>query len=141
MRILALDVGTRRIGVAISDESALIAQPLAYIDVSKVNPVNEIARLCRENQVQTVVIGLPLSMSGGDRGISSRRARALGAVLTDRVKLHVEYVDERFTTAEADRVLIAGNVSREKRKENIDKLAASLILQHWLDRQTSQHRQ
>ena len=133
MRILALDVGERRIGVAISDESHLIAQPLEYIDILKGNPVNAIARLCRENSVSTVVIGLPLSMSGGDRGSSSRRARALGKVLEEKVKLTVIYFDERFTTTQADRVLIEGNVSRRKRKHMVDKVAASLILQGYLD--------
>lgn len=133
MRILALDVGTRRIGVAISDESALIAQPLNYIDVKSINPVNEIARLCRENRVKRVIVGLPLSMSGGDRGTSSRRAKALGKVLEEKVGLEVVYFDERFTTTQADRALIEGNVSRQKRREVVDKVAAALILQAYLD--------
>ena len=133
MRILALDVGTRRIGVAISDESALIAQPVDYIDVKSTNPVNEIARLCRKNGVNRVVVGLPLSMSGGDRGTSSRRAKALGKVLEEQVGLEVVYFDERFTTTQADRALIEGNVSRQKRKEVVDKVAAALILQAYLD--------
>lgn len=135
MRILGLDVGTRRIGLAISDESQLIAQPLDFIDVKKVNPVNEIAKLCKQHQVQTVVIGLPLSLSGGNRGESSRRAQALGKVLEEKVHLHVLYMDERFTTTEADRMLIQGNVSRQKRKGVVDKVAASLILQGYLDGQ------
>ncbi|MBN2719389.1 MAG: Holliday junction resolvase RuvX [Deltaproteobacteria bacterium] len=132
-RILALDVGSRRIGVALSDETQLIAQPLEYIDVKAENPVNAIARLCREHQVGRVVVGLPLSMSGGDRGESSRRARALGKVLAEKVKLEVVYFDERFTTTQADRALIEGNVSRQKRRHVVDKVAAALILQGYLD--------
>ncbi|MBN2343841.1 MAG: Holliday junction resolvase RuvX [Deltaproteobacteria bacterium] len=138
MRILALDVGTRRIGVAISDETQLIAQPLEFIDVKVANPVREIVRLCKEHQVKTVVIGLPLSMSGGDRGDSSRRAKSLGNVLAEKAHLEVVYFDERFTTTQADRMLIEGNVTRQKRKQVVDKIAASLILQGYLDGRKSE---
>ncbi|MBN2526486.1 MAG: Holliday junction resolvase RuvX [Deltaproteobacteria bacterium] len=133
MRVLALDVGSRRIGVAISDESQTIAQPLEYIDAQKTRPALEIVRLCKEKKVTRVVIGLPLSMSGGDRGISARRARALGKVLEEKGHLEVVYVDERFSSTAAQSVLIEGNVSRQKRKELVDKLAASLILQGYLE--------
>lgn len=133
MRVLGLDVGSRRIGVAVSDESQLIAQPIEYIDVKTTNPVKRISLLIQKYHISKVVIGLPLSMSGGDRGLSSRRARALGKVVEEKLKVEVAYVDERFTTSHAQNVLLEGNVSRKKRKEVIDQIAASLILQGYLD--------
>ena len=137
MRVLALDVGSVRIGVAVSDETGIIAQPLKYIDMAggEGSPLHDIKALIADYDVKTVVVGLPLSMSGGSRGLSSRRALALGAAIEKKIGCNVVYFDERFSTAAARRLLIEDNVRRNKRKQVVDKLAAAVILQGYLDGQ------
>ncbi|MCP4601291.1 MAG: Holliday junction resolvase RuvX [Proteobacteria bacterium] len=135
MRFLCLDVGTHRIGVAVSDESATIARPLTSLKTAgSFNKVTEELRaLCQEYEVQTIVIGLPLSLSGGSRGKSAMAAKEVGARIEKEIGVRVAYWDERFTTREAERVLVDANVRRAKRRQVIDKVAASLILQGYLD--------
>jgi len=134
VRALGLDVGSRRIGVALSDELKITAQPLVVLVAkSRRDAVARIRALCAEHEVDTIVIGLPLSMSGGDRGSSGVRARELADLLRDAVDAEIVLRDERFTTAAAERVLIQGNVRRADRREVVDKIAAALILQGWLD--------
>jgi putative Holliday junction resolvase len=136
MRILGLDVGTERIGVALSDELGLTAQPLETVPAGRGNdPLERIVEICEEQGVERIVVGLPLALSGGDRGEGSRRARSIGDQLGERLGAEVVYWDERFTTAEAERVLVAAGVRRSKRRQVVDKLAASLILQGYLDGQ------
>ena len=134
MRILGLDVGTARIGVALSDELGLTAQPLASltVDGGVRRTAERILALCSEHGVGRVVIGLPLALDGGDRGASSRRSRAVGAAL-EAAALEVVYWDERFTTAEAERLLVSSGVRRKDRRAAVDKVAAALILQGYLD--------
>lgn len=139
IRVLGLDVGTERIGVALSDELGLTAQPLTTLAVRGRDPLPEIAGLCREHAVTAIVIGLPLSLGGGDRGDGSRRARDLGRRLAGATGLEVVFRDERFTTAEAERVLIGAGVRRERRRKVVDKLAAALILQGYLDGRADRH--
>lgn len=135
MRTLGLDVGARRIGVALSDELGITAQPHSVIPAGPGagDPAERIARIVDEQGVTAIVVGLPLAMGGGDRGTSSRRARALGERLERITGVEVVYVDERFTTAQAQRVLIEADVKRKARKEVVDKVAAALILQGYLD--------
>jgi putative Holliday junction resolvase len=133
IRVLGLDVGTDRIGVALSDGLGLTAQPLATLEVRGRDPLPVVIDLCREHEVTLVVLGLPLSLGGGDRGEGSRRARALGQRIRESIGVEVVYRDERFTTAEAERVLISAGVRRGKRRTVVDKLAAALILQGYLD--------
>jgi putative pre-16S rRNA nuclease len=135
MRYLGLDIGSHRIGVALSDELATIAQPLLVLpaDSSADKIVSQIGDLCDEHEVTKVVIGLPLSLSGGSRGKSARRAQQVGRRIEDKLGLTVIYWDERFTTTEAERALIEGNVRRSERRKKIDKVAAALILQGYLD--------
>lgn len=133
MRVMGLDVGTRRIGVALSDELGITAGPHSVIPAGPADPVKAIARLIEQNDVEVVVVGLPLSMDGGDRGSSSRKARALGDRLGQEVDAEIIFVDERFTTAQAQRVLIEADVRRKDRKAVVDKIAAALILQGYLD--------
>jgi putative holliday junction resolvase len=143
MRIMGLDVGERRIGVAISDELGLTAQPCCVVEVDRRDPdaaLERIAALCAEHEVELAVIGLPLSLSGGDLGSSSRRARSLGKRLSGLGRLEVVYRDERFSTREAERVLIGAGVRRADRKRSVDKLAAALILQGYLDGEADAHR-
>ncbi|MBW2276106.1 MAG: Holliday junction resolvase RuvX [Deltaproteobacteria bacterium] len=135
MRIMGIDAGSKRIGVALSDELGLTAQPLTVVETSGGSSAAaaRIAELCSEHEVERVVVGLPLALDGGDRGQSSRRARALGKTLTERGAVEVVFWDERFSTAEAERVLVTAGVRRDKRRRVVDKLAAALILQGYLD--------
>jgi putative holliday junction resolvase len=135
IRALGLDVGSKTIGVAISDELGLAAHPERVLarrgtDVD----VAAVLALCRERAVTAVVIGMPFELSGAI-GLRARRVgvfiAALTAALPTTIPIHE--VDERFTTALAQRVLLAGDVSRARRKDVIDKQAASVILQGWLD--------
>ncbi|MFO8074410.1 MAG: Holliday junction resolvase RuvX [Polyangia bacterium] len=143
MRIMGLDVGERRIGVALSDELGLTAQPCCVVEVDRRDPtaaVERIVELCAEHEVELVVIGLPLSLSGGDLGSSSRRARSLGERICGHGRLEIVYRDERFSTREAERVLIGAGVRRADRKKSVDKMAAALILQGYLDGEADANR-
>ncbi len=135
MRVLGLDVGAVRVGVALSDEQAVLAQPLCTIklDARIERVVERIGDLCAQHAVGKIVIGLPLSLSGGDRGSSAQRARRLGDLLTERLSLEIVYWDERFSTAEAQRVLQAGGLKRSKQRQTVDMIAASLILRSYFD--------
>jgi putative Holliday junction resolvase len=137
MRILGLDVGTHRIGVAVSDETELIASPLTYLKVGKKleGVLGEIRALCLKHQVKTVVVGLPLSLSGGEGGQSVRRAKKMGGLVEEALDVPVVYWDERFTTLEAERLLVQADVGRKSRRDVVDKVAAALILQGYLDSQ------
>lgn len=135
MRALGLDVGSKTIGVAMTDEANIAAHPLTVLErVGNSGDSARIAQLVFTHGVTDVVIGIPFELSGRI-GHRARRVRelltALRAALGDRVTYHEQ--DERFTTAEAERVLLAADVSRAKRRKVIDQQAAALILQAWLD--------
>ena len=135
MRALGLDIGQKTIGVAMTDEAAIAAHPLQVIQrLGTAHDVSTIQTLVENHDITDVVIGMPFELSG-KVGHRARRvqefANALRAKLPDAVKLHEQ--DERFSTAEAERVLIEADVSRAKRKDVIDQQAAAIILQGWLD--------
>lgn len=135
MRALGLDVGSKTIGIAISDELGMAAHPERVLArKGTVGDVAALLEIVRARGVNIVVVGLPYELSG-EIGPRARRVRvltsALRAALPAEVELHEQ--DERFTTALAERVLIEADVSRAKRKGVIDKQAAALILQGWLD--------
>jgi putative Holliday junction resolvase len=137
MRALALDVGEKTIGLALTDEARIAAHPLTVLQrVGNFGDVAAIAALVGEHSVSDVVVGMPYELSG-KLGHRARRVQsfiaALRAALPADVQLHEQ--DERFTTAQAERVLIAGDVSRARRRSVIDQQAAALILQGWLDAQ------
>jgi putative Holliday junction resolvase len=131
-RVLGLDLGDARIGVAISDDRRRLAVPLGTVRTGAPADVQAVARLVREHGVSLVVVGHPLLLSGraGDRAhLAERFAEALRTVLDVPVVLH----DERLSSAEADRALReAGRSGRERRRE-VDRSAAAVILQSWLD--------
>jgi putative holliday junction resolvase len=135
MRVLGIDAGTNRIGVALSDESGLIANPLETISALAPTPqiLDRIEDLCRAHEVDCVVVGLPLTLGGEGCGISARRARRLGETIAERVGIRVDYWDERFSTAAAERSLLEAGVRRENRRQVVDKVAAAWILQAYLD--------
>lgn len=135
MRAMGLDVGTKTVGVALSDELSLTAQGLTT--VRRTNLKADLAALkaiIQEHAVTRIVVGLPLNMDGTE-GPRAEASRKLGEVLGEASGLPVEYWDERLSTVAAERVLLEADVSRQKRKQVIDQMAAGIILQGWLDAQ------
>lgn len=133
MRILALDHGTKRIGVAVSDEMKMIAQPLEYILAEPfADFLARLKEIIREKEVELIVIGMPRNMDGS-YGPAALKVQELVTVLKDAVTIPIKTLDERLTTVQAQRFLIQGNVRREKRKEKVDKTAAAILLQGYLD--------
>jgi putative Holliday junction resolvase len=132
-RLGGLDVGNKRIGVAVSDGLGLTAQPVVVIERSSVKQdVAKIAATLAPYGVRRVVAGLPVEMSGRE-GEQARRVRAFCEALATATGLDVVYQDERMTTVQSERILVESGVRRGKRREVIDKLAATLILQAYLD--------
>lgn len=133
MRILSLDFGERRIGVALSDALKMTAQPLSVVERSRLSEdLDAIVQLIASHNVESVVIGLPLTLKG-ERGPQAQRAMAFGDALKQRISIPVEWVDERFTTAQASRALRQAGQDGRKQKASVDQAAAQLILQAYLD--------
>jgi putative Holliday junction resolvase len=134
-RVLGIDLGSRRIGLAVTDGLGLTAQPRATLPRhGGTRDLDAIAAAIRDCGADRIVLGLPLDPEGGE-GPAARRARAFADKLTAALHLPVELVDESFSTVEAEAVLLAADVSRARRKQVVDKLAAAVILQRWLDQQ------
>ncbi|MBC8074518.1 MAG: Holliday junction resolvase RuvX [Chloroflexales bacterium] len=132
-RVLALDVGTRRIGVAMSDASGTLATPLTTLRVRGAERViAEIVALVRQHAVTVVVVGWPLNMNG-DVGPQAESVRAFGEALEAALGQPVAYFDERLTSVVAEQILRDMGLKPEKRRERIDEVAASIILQDYLD--------
>lgn len=131
-RIIGLDPGERRVGVAVADPTGTIASPDRYIDRTKANAVNAVADVCEELDVSLIVVGLPVALDGRE-GPSARAARAFGSEIAEATGVEVVYQDERFTSVTADQALISGGVRRRKRKEKRDQVAAAVMLQGYLD--------
>ena len=137
-RILCLDIGDVRIGVAVSDPTGTIAQPLEVYKRVGYGPDSKYVKaLCDRYETDQVLLGLPLNMDG-TLGGQAQKAQDFGRVLEERMGLTVYYQDERRTTVTAESVLISGNVRREDRKLYVDKLAAAVILEQWLATQSRQ---
>lgn len=133
MKILGLDYGDRRIGVAASDAFGWTAQGLEVLERRRdEGEFTRIADLVREHEISEIIVGLPKNMNGtvGPRG---EICIAFADRLRDELNLPVHLWDERLTTMAAERTLIEADVSRKKRKQVVDKMAASLILQNYLD--------
>ncbi|MGD0992995.1 MAG: Holliday junction resolvase RuvX [Gemmatimonadales bacterium] len=136
-RVLALDWGTKRFGVALSDPTRLLAQPLTTLTRRPGHrpPVREILDLITRHEVVLVVVGLPLTPAG-EEGDAAAEARALGEAVARRSGVPVTWWDERLSTAAALRSARAAGVRDRDSRERIDQLAATQILQHFLDAQT-----
>ena len=134
-RIMALDVGDVRIGIALSDLMGIIANPLETYTRKgdRCKDVEYIVNLAKSKEVTLFVSGLPLDLKGRESA-QSIKTREFMDEIKSACDIPVEFLDERFTTLSAERVLIDGNVRREDRKKVIDKLAATIILQNFLDR-------
>ena len=129
MRILGLDIGSKRTGVAISDELGITAQPLETIDSKD---IERVINLIEEYKVEELVVGLPLNMNGS-QGPKAREVISATDSLKGKLSIPVRMWDERLTTVGIEKELIRADVSRRKRRKSIDKLAAQLILQGYLD--------
>lgn len=135
MRAVGLDLGTKTIGLAVSDELGLTAQGLKTLERKSLKKdLAALVELATDYQADRFILGLPLNMDGTE-GPRAAATRKFGDALAEASKLTVIYQDERLTTVAAQRVLIEGDVSRQKRRAVIDQVAATLILQGWLDAQ------
>jgi putative holliday junction resolvase len=133
MRILSLDHGTRRIGVAVSDETKTIATPLEYIPAEPMDGViARLQQLIREKDVELILIGMPRNMDG-TYGPATEKVKDFIVAIQPHITTPVKTWDERLTSAQANRVLLQANVRRDKRKQNVDKMAAAILLQSYLD--------
>ena len=133
-RIVCLDIGDVRIGVAVSDPTGTIASPVEVIRRIGWGPdTKRVKEICELYQTNRILSGLPLNMDGTE-GFQARKVRDFCTQL-EKAGLQVVFQDERLSTVSAEEVLIEGNVSRSGRKQVVDKIAATVILQQWLDSQ------
>ncbi|WAW14041.1 Holliday junction resolvase RuvX [Peptostreptococcus equinus] len=132
-RIMGLDIGNNTIGVAVSDLMGMTAQGVTTIKrKSKKEDIEELKKIISEKQVNLIVSGLPKNMNGSV-GPQAEKVIKLCDYIKEETGLEIEFWDERLTTVSAEKMLISGDVSRKNRKKVIDKLAAVLILQNYLD--------
>lgn len=129
-RYIGIDYGTKRVGLAISDGLGLMARPLEV--VSRKGTVDRIRELAETYPITAVVVGLPTSL-GGFEGPSAAGARELGERISSETGLTVEYVDEKFTSRMAEGALVEKGMKRRDRRETVNKVAAAIILQDYLD--------
>lgn len=133
MRIMGLDVGEKTIGVAVSDELGLTAQGIEVIRRGKLeDDLQRLAEIISEYSIEEIVVGLPKNMNGS-LGPRAEWVMEFVEILNSNFEVNTNYWDERLTTVAADRTLIEADVSRKKRKKVVDKIAAILILQGYLD--------
>ncbi|HKW60158.1 MAG TPA: Holliday junction resolvase RuvX [Candidatus Dormibacteraeota bacterium] len=134
MRVLAVDPGAKRVGLAVSDPTGTIAQPLTTIRAEPAETLAErLAAVARHEDAERIVVGLPRRLDGS-LGPEAKAARELATELRRASGLPVELVDERLTTAAAEKSLLETGMRREKRRANIDRVAAAILLQSHLDR-------
>lgn len=131
-RYLGIDYGTRRVGLAISDGLGLTARPLEVVERSQA--AKRVGELVAEYEVDKVIVGLPTGLSGGE-GESAEAARDLAAEISGIEGVEVEFVDERFTSRIAESALLESGMKRRDRRATVDKVAAAIILQGYLDAQ------
>lgn len=133
MRVLGIDHGTKRMGIAVSDELGMIAQPLEYI---LAEPFAEflvrLKEILHEKQVELIVVGIPRNMDGS-YGPAAMKVKEFVIVLKETIIIPIKTWDERLTSAQANRLLIQADVRRDQRKEKVDKTAAAILLQSYLD--------
>jgi putative Holliday junction resolvase len=134
MRVLGVDLGSKRIGIAVSDRSGTIASPLTVIQRSGsvARDHQAIAKLVAEEEAEAVVVGLPLNMNGS-AGPAAQAAVKEAKALATVVGVPVHTSDERRTTVTADRAMMEAGMNAQARRKVVDKVAAAVLLQHWLD--------
>ena len=137
MRILCLDHGSKRMGIALSDELKMIATPLEFIPAEPFAKFLErLKEIIREKEVELVLVGMPRNMDGS-YGPAALKVQEFAAVLRDAIVTPIKTWDERLTSAQANRFLIQADVRRSDRKQKVDKTAAAILLQSYLDSLTS----
>jgi putative Holliday junction resolvase len=140
MRILAVDLGSKRVGLALSDPTGTIAGALETVAAEPAATLSSrLAAIAQEHHADRIIVGLPRRLDG-TRGPEAAAAERIAAEVRAASRLPVETVDERLTTAAAEQSLIEGGVSRERRRQSIDRVAATLLLQSHLDRIKSNKR-
>ena len=133
MRVLAIDHGSKRMGIAISDETRSIAQPLEFIPSEPFDQFLErLKQIIREKEIGLILVGIPRNMDGS-YGPAALKVQEFIAVLKDAILIAIKPWDERLTSAQANRFLIEADVRRSKRKAKVDKTAAAILLQSFLD--------
>ena len=132
-RSLGVDYGTKRVGLAISDSLGMVATPLTVLE--RQSAVDDIVRLVQDRDVDTIVVGLPTGLDGTE-GQAARDARNLGDELKRQTGVEIVFRDERFTSRMAESALLESGMRRRDRRNTVDKVAASIILQDYLDSQT-----
>ncbi len=134
MRFLGLDIGDKTIGMAISDPTNIISQGLYTIKRTNLEKdLNEIIKVCKEYDVKKIISGLPLNMNG-TLGPQSEKVKEFCHHLLSKIEIELDYQDERLTSVAANKAMLEVDFSRKKRKGLIDKMAATFILQTYLDR-------
>ena len=134
MKILSVDYGDVRTGIAISDVRGMLASPLCVIEQSyQPKLVDRIVQIVEENKIEKIVIGLPRNMDGS-YGYSCDECRSLGDAIAEKIDVDIFYEDERLTTVMAHNVLSDNNVRGKKRKQTVDAVSAVMILQSFLDK-------
>ena len=146
MKAIGIDLGERRVGVAVSDPDGIVATPYAVIDLhakssssakaSRQALCQKLQEIASEIKAEAVVVGMPLNLDGTS-GPAARWAEVQIAALSEALDIPVLTHDERFTTAIAERAMLEADLSRERRKKSIDKSAATIMLQSWLDAQSA----
>jgi putative holliday junction resolvase len=143
-RVLGVDYGEVRVGLALSDETRTLASPLPTLKRrrGKRPPLKALEELAREHDVRALVFGLPLDLSGSETDWS-REVREVGEALASRLQIPVDFVDERMTSVRAERAVRSSGLPLKKREEKgrVDRAAAVLILQGWLDRPSAGERE
>lgn len=133
MRILAIDHGTKRMGIALSDETETLAQPLEFIPAEPIADfIKRLKEIIREKQVQQILIGMPRNMDGS-YGPAALKVQEFIAVLKGAITVPIKTLDERLTSAQANRLLIQADLRRDQRKQRVDAAAAAILLQSYLD--------
>ncbi|HEV8543649.1 MAG TPA: Holliday junction resolvase RuvX [Verrucomicrobiae bacterium] len=133
MRVLAIDHGAKRMGIAISDPTATIAQPLEFIPAEPFTGFLErLKQLIREKEVEMILVGMPRNMDGS-YGPAAAKVQEFVAVLKETIPIPIRTWDERLTSVQANRMLVQADVRRKDRKEKVDKAAAAILLQSFLD--------
>ena len=133
MRILAIDHGTRRIGIAVSDELKTIAQPLEFIPAEPLAGFfARLQQIVADKSVELILVGMPRNMDGS-YGSAAEKVREFVAALKEQTAIPIRTWDERLTTAQANRFLIEADVRRRDRKQKVDQTAAAILLQSYLD--------
>ena len=133
MRVLAIDHGSKRMGIAVSDELKMIAQPLEFIPAEPFPAfLARLEDLIVEKEVDSILVGMPRNMDG-TYGPAALKVQDFVAVLKGALSVPIKTWDERLTSAQANKLLIQGNVRRDKRKQKVDAMAAAILLQSYLD--------